>query len=176
MKKLLLLAALTLGFGFSALAQDGTETLEPKPSPTDIAKTWVGDSYVKITYNRPHKRGRAIFGDLVPYGEVWRTGANAATEITTTGDITIGGKELPAGTYSIFTIPNEDSWTIIINSDLGQWGAYRYKEENDVVRFNVDTQEAPSTYEAFTIAFEGEGNSKMLVMMWDDVKVSISIK
>ncbi|NVK28456.1 MAG: DUF2911 domain-containing protein [Flavobacteriia bacterium] len=176
MKKLLLLATLAFGFGFSSLAQDGTEALEQKPSPTDIAKTWVGDSYVKITYNRPHKRNRVVFGELVPYGEVWRTGANAATEITTTEDITLGGKELEAGTYSIFTIPNEDSWTIIINSDLGQWGAYRYKEENDVLRFDVATQEAPTTYEAFTIAFEGEDNSKMLVMMWDDVKIAISIK
>lgn len=171
MKRIIALLALALGLSATSVAQ---EALEPKSSPLDQTYANFGDSYVKIVYSRPSKRDREIFGDLVPFDKVWRTGANAATEITTTGDITIGGQELPAGTYSLYTIPTEDSWTIIINSDLGQWGAYRYNEENDVLRFTVKTEETSETYEPFTIKLDGEEGK--LYMMWDDTQVSIPIK
>src|SRR6478609_8610578 len=112
------------------------EALPPRSSPLSVISMRYKDAYVKIVYSQPHKRGREIFGKLVPYGEVWRTGANEATEITLTRDLFINGTLLPAGTYSLFTIPANDKWTIIINKDLGLWGAYNYNIKQDVLRFD----------------------------------------
>ncbi|MEQ9413416.1 MAG: DUF2911 domain-containing protein, partial [Cyclobacteriaceae bacterium] len=100
---------------------DASHAQEQRTSPLSITTSRYKDTYVKIVYSQPQKKGRAIFGKLVPYGKVWRTGANEATEITITGDILVDGKELKAGTYSIFTIPNENTWTVIFNTDLGLW-------------------------------------------------------
>jgi hypothetical protein len=106
---------------------------------------------------------------------VWRTGANEATEITTTGTITLAGKTIPAGTYALFTIPQKDKWTIILNQDLGQWGAYRYDQEQDFIRFEVPTIKLNQTYEPFTIEFETVGNDVSLKMMWDKTGVNMPI-
>lgn len=152
------------------------EELTPRKSPLEVVTMKYEDTYVKITYGRPHKKGREIFGGLVPYDSVWRTGANEATEITVTNDIKIAGKKLVAGTYSLFTIPHQSSWTIILNSDLGQWGAYKYNEEFDVMRFEVPVEKTDKVYEPFTIEFEQEKNSTNLVMMWDKARVSIPIE
>lgn len=167
--------ALTVGFTFSSMAQSGQEALAPKASPLDMARTFIGETYVNIVYSRPHKKDREIFGGLVPYGEVWRLGANAATEITTTGDLNFGGQTLEAGTYSLYAIPMEDKWTIIVNSAVGQWGAYRYDQEKDVMRFDVETETLETPYEAFSIAIEGEGATRTLSMMWDQTKVSFEV-
>ncbi|TNE30535.1 MAG: DUF2911 domain-containing protein [Bacteroidetes bacterium] len=172
MKRIFTLLALVVGFSGTTLAQG---TLEPKSSPLDISTTTVGETYIKVVYSRPHKKGRNIFGGLVPFNKVWRTGANAATEITFTGDVEINGEEIEAGTYSLYTIPSEDSWTVILNSDLGQWGAYRYNEDNDVLRFEVETQETEVTWEPFTIVLETEGRKSNLKMMWDTTMVSFKI-
>lgn len=172
MKKLITALALILGFSTIGFSQG---SLDPKPSPLDVTKATIGDAYVKIVYSRPHMRGREIFGNLVPYGNVWRTGANAATEITLTKSLTIGGQQLEAGTYSLFTIPNEDEWTIIINRDLGQWGAYRYNADHDVLRFNTPVMITDETWEPFTIAIETESEIPYLEMKWDQTKVSIPI-
>lgn len=153
------------------------EAVTPRPSPTAIVTMKYEDTYVKITYSQPHKRGRDIFGKLVPYGEVWRTGANEATEMTVTEDIKINGQDLAAGTYAIFTIPMEDKWTIILNSDLGQWGDYTYNDKADVMRFDVPTQQIKdAVWEPFTIAFEQKNDEANLKMMWDTTMVSIPIK
>ena len=155
----------------------GQDPVQPRPSPLELVTMKYEDTYVKITYCRPHKRGRDIFGDLVPYDQVWRTGANEATEITVTGDIKIGGNELEAGTYSVFTIPTEGKWTVIINDDLGQWGAFRYNQERDVLRFEVDKKETEEIYEPFTIEFEQSGLKKTnLLLIWDRTKVIIPIE
>jgi len=131
MRRFCLLALLALLMGpASARAQDSVEVVPPprsgslERSPLALAATWIDSTYVKIVYGSPRKRGREIFGALVPYSEVWRTGANEATEITTTGDLVFGGHRLPAGTYSLYTIPYPDRWTIIVNRALGQWGAF----------------------------------------------------
>jgi len=152
------------------------EALKPRPSPLEMVTMKYEDIYVKITYGRPHKRGRKIFGDLLPYGEVWRTGANEATEITVTGSINLGGQTIKPGTYTLFTIPQEDHWTIILNSDLGQWGAYNYNSKFDVVRFDVAVVKSTEVYEPFTVAFEQKAKSAELVMMWDQTKVIIPIE
>jgi len=152
------------------------EALEPRPSPMAVAIIQFEDTYVKIVYSRPHKKGREIFGVLESYGKVWRTGANEATEITCTRDIKINGKKLLAGTYSFFSIPQEDNWTIIINSGLGQWGAYQYNQELDVMRFEVPIEQTKVPYEPFTIEFVQEAENTNLLLMWDKTKVSVPIE
>jgi hypothetical protein len=151
------------------------EALKPRPSPMYMTTIKHENTYVKITYGRPHKKERDIFGGLVPYGEVWRTGANEATELTTTGDILLAGNQVKAGTYSIYTIPQQDKWTIILNSALGQWGAYEYDKQKDVLRFDVPVEKMDNTYEPFTIEFNQDNSDAFLLMMWDKTKVSIPL-
>lgn len=152
------------------------EALKPRPSPLEMVTMKYDDVYMKITYGRPHKRGRKIFGDLQPYGEIWRTGANEATEVTVTGPIKMGGQLLNPGTYTLFTIPYADHWTIILNSELGQWGAYNYNEKFDVMRFDVPVSKTKEVYEPFTIEFEQKAQSAELLMIWDQTKVTIPIE
>ncbi|GIV59368.1 DUF2911 domain-containing protein [Rhodocaloribacter litoris] len=173
------LALLLAAFTATSLRAQEAEVIpppEPRASPTMIARTMLGDTYLKVTYSSPRKRDREIFGGLVPYGEVWRTGANEATELTTTGDIEIAGHRLPAGTYALFTIPEENQWTVILNGVLGQWGAFRYNPDEDVLRFTVPVTRTPELYEAFTIEFEEAENGVNLVMTWDHTRVSIPIR
>jgi hypothetical protein len=158
----------------SLLAQEAPPS---RPSPTAITAARYKDTYIKITYCQPQKRGREVFGKLVPFGEVWRTGANEATEITLTRDIFINGTLLPAGTYSIFTIPAADKWTIIINKDLGLWGAYNYNIKQDVFRFSVPVvQLGPEVFESFTIQFDQRNSVADLLLLWDKTKISIPIQ
>ncbi|UII31804.1 DUF2911 domain-containing protein [Fulvivirga ulvae] len=153
------------------------EAVTPRPSPAAIVTMKYDETYVKLTYSQPHKRGRDIFGGLVPYGHVWRTGANEATEITLTGDILMNGDTLKTGTYSIFTIPQKNQWTLIINAELGQWGAYNYNKEADVMRFDVPTQHIQGTvWEPFTITFEQKNDTADLMIMWDQTRVAIPIQ
>ena len=152
------------------------EALKPRPSPLEMV-TFKSpeDTYVKITYGRPQKRGRKIFGELVPFGKIWRLGANEATEITTSADIMLAGNHVPAGTYTIFSIPEKDKWTIILNKEPGQWGAYRYDESKDLLRFSVPTKQLKDVYEPFTIEFEQTANDVLLKMMWDRTGVEIPV-
>lgn len=135
------------------------------------------NTYVKVVYGQPYRRGRTIFGDLQPYGEVWRTGANEATEITITEPILMNMNVVSAGTYSLFTIPREDSWTIILNNGLGQWGAFNYTEELDALRFDVPVIKNEHLVEAFTIEFsELQGSLTTLTLAWEYAKVEIPIR
>ena len=152
------------------------EALKPRPSPTAIVTMKFEDTYVKVTYCQPHKKGRTIFGELVPYGKIWRTGANEATEITLTGNVIFGKDTLRAGTYSIFTIPYEKEWTIVVSSQLGLWGSYNYVEKYDLLRTNIPTQELTDVvFEPFNMAFEQQNEKAELVMMWDKTKVAVPI-
>ncbi|HYC86119.1 MAG TPA: DUF2911 domain-containing protein, partial [Chryseosolibacter sp.] len=153
------------------------QAVPSRPSPLNIAKMRYKDAYVKLVYSQPHKRNRKVFGELVPYGQVWRTGANEATELTTTKDILINNQLLKAGTYSVFSIPQTDKWTIIINSELGLWGAYNHNPKLDVMRFDVSVHKQPnSPYEAFTMQFDQKNETADLLLMWDDVKVIVPFK
>jgi hypothetical protein len=161
-----------LFMSFNALFAQDAPVL--RPSPTAITAIRYKDSYVKITYCQPRKRGREVFGKLVPYAEVWRTGANEATEITLTKDVFIKGTVVPAGTYSLFTIPGMETWTIIINKDLGQWGSYNYNIKLDFLRFEVPVQKIENeVYEAFTIQFDHRNSVADLLLLWDKTKISI---
>lgn len=152
---------------------------ERRKSPIAIATTThePSDTYIKIVYGQPYKNNREIFGDLVPYNEVWRTGANEATELTTTNNITFADKQLDAGTYSLFSIPQEgDHWTIILNSQLGQWGAFDYNADYDVFRVDVPTESTEKVTEAFTIRFaDTTGDSTSIIMDWNKTRVHIPI-
>ncbi|WP_017733673.1 DUF2911 domain-containing protein [Nafulsella turpanensis] len=152
------------------------EPVKPRTSPLEMVTFPWEDTYIKITYSQPHKEGRNIFGELVPYGKIWRTGANEATEITTTRDIKLAGHEVPAGTYSIFTIPQKDKWTVILNKSLGLWGAFNYNEKNDLLRFDVPTHQLDTTYEPFTIKFDQYKNDVVLKMMWDRTGIEMPVE
>jgi hypothetical protein len=163
---------LLLGSFFS----NGQEALKQRPSPLSITSVKYKDCYLKITYSQPHKHSREIFGKLVPYGDVWRTGANEATEITATKNIELNSKLLKAGTYSIFTIPEKENWTIIINSELGLWGSYNYNPKLDVMRLEVPAKINTTPYEAFTINIRQINEKATLEFLWDDVRVDVPIK
>lgn len=163
-------------FVFLAQGLPAQELLKLRPSPLAIASIRYKDNYLKITYSQPQKKNREIFGQLVPYGQVWRTGANEATELTTTKDIVMNGVLLRAGTYSLFTIPEKDRWTIIINTDVGLWGAYNYNAQKDILRFEVPVQSADSVYDPFTIILDQRNEVADLLLLWDKTKVSIPIQ
>ncbi|MEX0773669.1 MAG: DUF2911 domain-containing protein [Balneolales bacterium] len=170
LKTVILLSTIIVISCHNAQAQDGPEH---RMSPIVIEQTTVDDAYMKVVYGQPYKRNRDIFGELVPYGEVWRAGANEATEFTLTSDIKFGGEDLKAGTYSLFAIPNEGSWTMIVSSQLGQWGAFDYDEGKDVFRFNVPVKKNDEVSEAFTIKFAEDGSA--LNLMWDNTAVSVPV-
>jgi Protein of unknown function (DUF2911) len=129
---------------------------------------------VRVTYSRPAKNEREIFGKLIPYNKIWRTGANEATEVKVYRDLMVGDQKLAAGTYSLFTIPNENTWTIIFNSDLDFWGSYSYNETADVLRVKAMTTLGKKEVETFTIQFEDTGkNSGMMKLAWDRTIVEV---
>ncbi len=149
---------------------------ERRASPLSITTSRYKNTYVKIVYSQPHKNGREIFGQLVPFGELWRTGANEATEITITSDVMVNGKELKAGTYSIFTIPNKTSWTIIFNNDLGLWGSYNYNQKKDELRFDVPAEHTEEVSEAFIIGIDPLNDKANIYLQWDKTKVTFPIQ
>jgi hypothetical protein len=131
----------------------------------------------RVTYSRPFKNDREVFGKLVPYGKVWRTGANENTEIKFYQDVEFGGKQVKAGTYTLFSIPNEKEWTIILNSDLDYWGAYKYNEKNDVVRVTAPVVTLNEPLENFSVQFEGKGsNQAILKLGWDKTVAEVPLK
>lgn len=166
-------AFILLFFSSLGFAQENFKT---RPSPLAIAAMRYKDAYVKIVYSQPQKRGREVFGKLVPYGQVWRLGANEATEITITKDILINSILVKAGTYSMFAIPNQDKWTIIINSDVGIWGAYNYNSKLDVLRFDVPVTENNTITEGFTMLFVQKNELANLLITWDKLKLEIPFK
>ncbi|MFT6442457.1 MAG: hypothetical protein ACJASM_002003 [Salibacteraceae bacterium] len=169
MRILAITAALLIGLGMNGLNAQGKTA---RPSPLKTTEALVGKSKVTITYSSPSVKGRTIFGDLVPFDKVWRTGANEATTIETSGEIMIGGKKLKAGKYSVFTIPTKDKWTVILNSVSDQWGAYKHDLAMDLFRVMTNKVETIEAKEQFTITVE----NGMLSFVWATSKASVSIK
>ncbi len=130
----------------------------------------------KIVYGRPSKKGRKMIGEKEPYGKVWRTGANETTEIKLYRDIKFGNLLLKAGTYSLYTIPGKDEWTVIFNSGLDSWGAFYYNQANDIGRIKVKREHIAPEVETFTIYFEGSTSSGYLVMVWENTIVKIPLE
>lgn len=163
---------------YAAPFSSAQNTLKPRTSPLAIVTAHFKNTYLKITYSQPQKNNREIFGKLVPFDQVWRTGANEATEITITNDVLVNGLSLKAGTYSLFTIPGKEKWTIIFNSDLGLWGAYNYNPKSDVLRFDVPGKPIPDNvvFEPFTIRLDQKTDTAELFLLWDKTQVSFPIQ
>lgn len=141
-------------------------------SPMKQLTTTMGEKEIAITYGSPSVKGRTIFGDLVPYGQVWRTGANEATTFTTNANLEIGGKTLPAGTYGLFTIPEKEDWTIIFNETSEQWGSYDYDESKDVLRTSAKSSKDSPVSETMEFMVEDD----QIILAWDKVKVPFAVK
>ena len=165
MKNVFLIAALLMLVTTSCSSQGN----EKRNSPHET----VSNDNVSVTYGRPYKKNRPIFGSLVKYGEVWRTGADEATEITFKKDGTFAGKPVKAGTYTLFTIPGEKEWTIILNGKTGQWGAYDYEKNKaqDVLKVNVPSGSTSAAAEQLTITLPANA----LVIAWDKTQVSVPL-
>lgn len=150
-----------------------TVAAQDKPaSPKAEAAGTVGGAKVKIVYHQPSMRGRKVMGGLVPYGEVWRTGANDATTIEFDKAVKVEGKDLAAGKYALFTIPGENEWTIIFNKDVKQWGAYSYKQADDVLRVTVKPTKTGAPVETFVINV----GSDQIELKWENTSVPVKIK
>lgn len=173
MKKILVSALTLFCFSFLSTAQ----VAMPAPSPTQTIKQGFGIGSVELTYSRPTIKGRKIFGDLVPYNKLWRTGANAATKLVLTEPLEIGGKKIDTGSYVLYTIPGVDSWEVILNKGLTNWGTDGYKESEDVARFKTEPKKIKDAVESFTMNFTNVGpESCSLDISWDKTMVSIPIK
>jgi Protein of unknown function (DUF2911) len=149
----------------------------PAASPACTLKQRVGLTDIEIVYSRPGVKNRTIFGGIVPYGQVWRTGANGATKVTFSTSVKLNGTEIAAGTYALFTIPGEDEWTIIINKGAAQWGAFQYDEKADVARFKVTPMQLAEQIETFTIEFNLiRDESAVVNLVWDHTVVPIKLE
>ena len=163
--KIASLFVLAFALAVSAVAQD-----QKMPSPPAKAEGTIDGIKVTIDYHQPSARGRKVMGGLVPFGEVWRTGANATTTIELSGPAKIEGKELAAGKYGLYTIPGEGEWTLIINKGI-KWGAYDYKQAEDVLRVTAKSGKTASFVETFNIAVEGNN----IVLKWENTSVAFKV-
>lgn len=165
-------------FGTILLAAAVVASAQEKPpaSPPGKAEITLKGQPVTITYSRPFMRGRKIMGDLVPYGHWWRTGANDATTLKTGTDLDIGGANVPAGTYTLYTLPSEGTWKLIINKQTGQWGT-EYNQDQDLARVDMQKSKLAQPVEEFTISFDPKGaDSANLVLEWENTRVWVPVK
>ena len=171
-KRIVLPTLLTLVFTTAAFAQTG----KSRPSPAASAACDLGGGKtIKTDYSSPRMKGRKIYGDLVPFGEVWRTGANDATTFVTSADVVVGGKTIPAGSYTIFAIPNKDKWTLVVSKKTGEWGTAYPGASEDLARIDMRASTLPSAVENFTIAFDKTAGGCTLRMDWETTRASVEI-
>lgn len=158
----------------TAIAQDFKM---PAPSPTTTVKQDFSLSSIELTYSRPAMRGRKIFGDVVPFGNVWRTGANSPTKITFGEDVTVGGQKVAAGSYALYTVPGEKEWKIILNKGLGNWGTQGFDDKDDVATFTVPSHQIPETIQSFSISINNITiNSCDVMLLWENTAVLFPVK
>lgn len=189
MKKIFIMCAVFTGTLFTPQlhAQNTPETTKDNDGPNfsklDVSPMDVvlfrgenNEPLARVLYSRPQTRDREIFGKLVPYGEVWRTGANEATEITLYNDLMVGDKTIKKGTYTLFTIPKEKEWTIVLNNSTNIWGAYDYHVEKDVARITVPVRKSKTPIDALSMSFSPIENGANLFIGWDDRYVVVPFK
>jgi|SRR5271169_1927931 len=176
MKKMLLIPVALFAIATLASAQmDMSKDKQPLSPPASAQCKFSDGKTVKIDYSSPRAKGRKIFGGLVPYGEVWRTGANSATTFVTDVAVNVGGKEVPVGSYTIFTVPAADKWTLIINKKTGEWGIpYKY-ESDELARIPMTVSKTSAPVENFTIAFDQAGGKCTLRMEWENTRAQVEI-
>ncbi len=161
----------------TTLIADAQDFKMPAPSPTTTVSQDFSTSKIEISYSRPAMRGRTIFGGLVPYGKVWRTGANSATKLTFGEDVTLAGKALKAGTYALYTIPAEKEWKVIINTGVSNWGVSGFDDKDDVISFSVPVQKSAETVQSFTMSIDNITiNTADITMAWENTRVVIPVK
>jgi hypothetical protein len=156
----------------TTLSCSAQEDKSKRPSPPAKLTATVNGANIVIDYSQPSVKGRAIGKDIAPYGQVWRTGANEATTFEVNRDVKIEGRELKAGKYSLFTIPNENQWTIIFNKEANQWGAFKYDKEKDVLRVPVKPTKAKSFTERMTFV----QNDNKIALLWGDTEVDFMVQ
>ena len=172
-KPITLVALFVLTVAALSFAQ---EDKSKRPSPPAQAQCRFSDSKtIRVDYSSPRMKGRKIYGGLVPYRQVWRAGANEATTFVTNTDLTVGGKAVPAGSYTLFTIPDQDKWTLIISKKTGEWGIPYPGEGDDLARVDMKVTELPSPVENFTIAFDQAGTSCTMRLDWGTTRASVEI-
>jgi hypothetical protein len=172
LKRVVLLVALAVTVSGLGLAQ---QDKSKRPSPAAQAQCRFSDAKtITVDYSSPRMKGRKIFGELVPYGEVWRTGANEATTFVTNANLTAEGKDIPAGSYTIFSVPAQDSWTLIVSKKTGEWGIpYKYESE-ELARVPMKVSPTPGPVENFTIAFDQSGGACTMQLSWENAQASVS--
>lgn len=176
MKKLLVIGSLLSLMLVCSFVVTAQQDKSKRPSPPEQAKWDLGGGKaVTIDYSSPRAKGRKIYGELVPYGQVWRTGANEATALVTPADLTIGGTAVPAGSYTIFTVPNKDKWTLVISKKTGEWGTDYPGQANDLARIDMKVSALPSPVDNFTISFEKAGNGANLNIDWETTRASVAV-
>jgi len=170
----LAVGCLTLGLMAALGSAQGDKA--SRPSPAAKASCALADGKtITMDYSSPRAKGRKIYGGLVPYGQVWRAGANDATTFVTTADVMVGGTHVPAGSYTIFAIPNEDKWTLIISKKTGEWGTDYPGPSEDLARIDMKASALPSAVENFTIAFDKTAGGCTLRMDWETTRASVEI-
>jgi len=176
MKKMFVMGgalSLLIVCGFVVAAQ---QDKAKRPSPPAQAKWDLGDAKsVTIDYSSPRAKGRKIYGELVPFGQVWRTGANEATTLVTPVDLSIGSTTVPAGSYTIFTVPNKDKWSLVISKKTGEWGTDYPGQANDLARVDMKVSTLPSPVDNFTISFEKAGSGANLSIDWETTRASVVV-
>jgi len=177
MKKITLLAALLVAITMIASAQmDMSHDKSKRPSPPATAQCKLPDGKtITIDYSSPRAKGRKIVGGLVPYDKIWRAGANEATTFVTGADLIVGGKSVPAGSYTIFAIPGHDKWTLVISKKTGEWGTDYPGEKEDLVRVPMTVSKTPAHVENFTIAFDEAGGKCTLRLEWESTRATVAI-
>jgi hypothetical protein len=177
----IVVVAVALGVALApntALAQTTQAAPQAKPAPASPpaqAKAKIGAATITIDYARPSMKGRKIMGGLVPYDQVWRTGANAATTLKTDAAINIGGTDVPAGTYTIYSLPGEKAWKLIVNKQTGQWGT-QYDSAQDFARVDLKVESLPQPVELFTITLSASGsNGGQIVLEWENTRLTAPI-
>ncbi|SRR5579883_1616240 len=169
--------SIACALAFASSTQAAPKVDFPQPSPSCTIKQHIGLTDIEVVYSRPGVKGRDIFGAMIPYGSVWRTGANAATKVVFSTPVKLNGTEVPAGTYALMTIPGKDEWTIIINKGSEQWGAYKYDEKADVVRIKAKPIALQNPLETFTIEFNDiRDDSAKMNLAWEKTMVPIELK
>jgi hypothetical protein len=176
-KRLACFFALLLGLALLPTSARAQQDKGKRPSPPASTNCGFPDGKtISVDYSSPRANGRKIFGELVPYGKVWRAGANEATTFVTTADLAVDGKTVPAGSYTIFTIPNPDKWTLIISKKTGEWGVPYPGEANDFARLDMTASKLPSPSENFVIAFDSAGGTCTMHLDWETTRASITIR
>ena len=176
MRKYLGGIALALAAGLLSFVVGMQKDPSKRSSPPGTTEITLAGRKVKIDYGRPSMRGRKVFGELVPFGQVWRTGANEATTLTTETDLEIGSAHVPAGKYTLYTVPAEAGWKLIINKQTGQWGT-EYKQGQDLARVDMKTERIEIPIEQFTISFLPKGSDgAMLRLDWEKTRAQVEVK